>query len=123
MSDFSMFGTMIESRWVASTGELTLLIDNALIDKCVTVTINCKKGLFATPGKTFKLVEENEQEISGLGIETRSIYKGSPEKPNKNILFSGVVSKALKGILTPIIVTLENADGEMSKKEIDIFIG
>jgi hypothetical protein len=122
MTDYSMYGSMIERDWNVKLGHLALTIDKCLINENVKVTVDCKKGLFETFSSTFKWVEEKEQEIPGIGFETRSIYKGKPENHEKNILFLGRVSGDYKGILTPIIITLENSNGETSKKEIDIFV-
>lgn len=120
MTDFGMYGSEINMNWEALSGKLALTIDRAFINECVRVTIDCKKDLFETHSKNFKLIEDQEQEIPGIGLETRSIYIGKPENYNENVLFSGIVSKSLRDTLSPIIIKIENANGLISEKEIDL---
>lgn len=123
MTDFGMYGSMIAKNWEALSGKLVLTIDRAFINECIKVTIDCKKALFETYSKTFELTtEEYEQKIPGIGLETRSIYEGKPENANRNVLFSGTVSKSFRDTLSPIIITLENGNGVISDKEIDLNI-
>ena len=120
MTDFGMYGSEINRDWEALSGKLVLTIDRAFISECVRVTIECKKALFETHSKTFKLTEDHEKKIPGIGLETRSIYIGKPENYNENVLFSGIVSKSLRDTLSPIVIKIENADGLVSEKEIDL---
>ena len=115
-----MYGSEIKSDWEALSGKLVLTIDRVFISECVRVTIECKKALFETHSETFELTKDYEQEIPGIGLETRSIYIGKPENYNEKVLFSGIVSKSHRDTLSPIIIKIENSDGVISEKEIDL---